>query len=606
MQALASMAPCALRNVSAGQAVPGGRCSHSLMTEDGNELQALESYLEQVAGRGRTMLLPALHRAQDLYGWLPQEVQETISRALRVPLADIHGVIEFYTMFYNRPTARQVIRLCEDPACWLAGGREIMGLVEERLGLQHAETSADGAITYEHVPCLGMCELAPAGLYGSRPAGELSATAVEAFLAGRHPEPQTYVYGQPRWTLARLGIVDPHSLADYEAHSGYQALRRALEMSPEALIEMLENSGILGRGGAMFPTGRKWRFTRSAPGPPSQKHIVVNADESEPGTFKDRTIMEEDPFSVIESAALAGYAVGAENGWIFVRGEYPRCYRRLQNAVRQARQTGYLGRDILGKPGFNFDIEVRLGAGAYICGEETALFEAIEGKRGFPRIKPPFPTTQGLFMQPTAINNVETLVAARAAVHMGTEAWRSVGTESSPGTKLFCLSGQVARPGIYEVPFGLTISEMIELAGGTSTGYDVQAVLMGGAAGVFIGPEQLETHLSYEAAGQAGIPLGSGVIMVFDEQVDLRQPIYQLARFFAHESCGKCFPCQLGTQRQMEILDRIAHENGGRQSDRQTLLDVGFAMTETSLCGLGQTAATAVVSALERWPELVG
>ena len=296
---------------------------------------------------------------------------------------------------------------------------------------------------------------------------------------------------------------------------------------------------------------------------------------------------------------------GLKMGGIFVRGEYPQSYERLKQAVTQARAAGYLGRNILGKAGFHFDIEMRMGAGAYICGEETALFEAIEGKRGFPRIKPPYPTTNGLFNQPTAINNVETLVAALALVNVGLEKWQALGTKKSPGTKLFCLCGHVTRPGVYEVPFGLTIGELIEMGGGIPHDRDVQAILVGGAAGIFVGPESLQWPLTYEDAQQHGFPIGSGVIMVFDETADLRAALYQLSHFFAHESCGKCFPCQLGTQRQMEILHHIAHNGGPQPAHKTMLLDVGFTMTETSLCGLGQTAASAVISALERWPELV-
>jgi NADH-quinone oxidoreductase subunit F len=568
------------------------------------DLALLEPLLARYNGRHRDALLPLLHEAQAIYGWLPSEVLQAISNTLRVPLADIHGVVEFYTMFYNEPTARRVVRLCEDPACYLAGGEAVAAAIERQLGLHPGETSADGEVTYEHVPCLGMCELAPAALNGRDPAGNLTPDAVPAFLAGQYPEPHAKIYGEPLWTLGRIGRVDPCRLSDYEAHGGYQGLRRALSLPPEELLGLVEAGGIVGRGGAMFPVGRKWRFTRQAAGSPAQKHIVVNADESEPGTFKDRALMEEDPFSLIEAATLAAYAVGAENGWIFVRGEYPRCYERLSTAVIQARAAGYLGKNILGKAGFNFDIEMRLGAGAYICGEETALFEAIEGKRGFPRIKPPFPVTHGLFQQPTAINNVETLTAVLAAVTLGIEQWRSAGTANSPGTKLFCLSGNVVRPGLYELPFGLTIRQLIERAGGVPGGKAIQAVLMGGAAGVFIGPDKLDAPLTYEDLRSQGIPLGSGVVMVFDEDANLRQALYQLSRFFAHESCGKCFPCQLGTERQMEILQRAAA--GQPNSDDKTiLLDVGFAMTQTSLCGLGQTAASAVMSAIQLWPELV-
>jgi len=563
----------------------------------------LQSFLDAVSHRGRTMLLPALHHAQALYGWVPREAQEAISRALRVPLADIHGVIEFYTMFYNRPMARRVVRLCEDPACSLAGAHAVSRRISESLGLQPGETRDD--VAFEHVPCLGMCEFAPVALDGERPAGNLTPADVPAFLDGSYPEPGALVYGEPLWMFGNVGHVDPASLDDYEARGGYETLRRALALTPEEIITQVEAAGIVGRGGAMFPTGRKWRFTRGAPGTPAEKHLIANADESEPGTFKDRVLMENDPFSLVEAMTLAGYAIGAENGWIFVRGEYPRAAARLQRAIDVARQRGYLGQNALGKDGFNFDIELRLGAGAYICGEETALFEAIEGKRGFPRIKPPFPTTHGLFMQPTSINNVETLVAALVAVRLGVEQWRSLGTAESPGTKWFCLSGHVARPGAYELPFGLTLRELIDRAGGVPNGRQLQAILIGGAAGTFIGPDSLDIPLTYEDARQAGFPLGSGVVMVFDDTVDMRQVFVELARFFAHESCGKCYPCQLGTQRQLELLTELAQNGSLSPADRQALLDVGNAMTLASLCGLGQTAAVAVLSAVRQWPELV-
>ncbi|MCO5189992.1 MAG: NAD(P)H-dependent oxidoreductase subunit E [Anaerolineae bacterium] len=567
-------------------------------------LDLLQPYLDRVAHRGRTMLLPTLHYAQSLYGWLPPEVQEATSRALRVPLADIHGVIEFYTMFYSKPTAKRVIRVCEDPVCTLAGNQTVMAALENRLGLQHGETSGDGHITYEHVPCLGMCEFAPVALDGEKPVGGLTPDGVVTLLAGNSAEPTVRAYGDPALKLTRVGKVDPGSLADYLRHGGFEALADAVTFSPDSLIAIIDDAGILGRGGAMFPLGRKWLFTRGAPGTSEQKHIVVNADESEPGTFKDRVIMENDPFAVIESMLIAGYAVGAANGWIFVRGEYPRSAERLQVAVAAAREAGYLGEDILGIDGFNFDVEIRIGAGAYICGEETALFEAIEGKRGFPRIKPPYPPTHGLFGQPTVVNNVETLVAMLAAYKVGKDGWLRLGTEQSPGTKLFCLSGHVAKPGVYEVPFGLTIRELIDKAGGVPGNRPIQAVLMGGAAGKFIGPDKLDVRLTYEDTRAHDVPLGSGVIMIFDDSADLRHTLYELSRFFAHESCGKCFPCQLGTQRQKEILDRIAHNGGAQSADAIALQDIGFTMTTTSLCGLGQTAASAVLSALELWPEL--
>lgn len=569
------------------------------------DLSLMEPVIAEFNGRSRDALLPMLHKLQDIYGWLPPEAQEAASRTLRVPLADIHGVIEFYTMFYNQPTAKRVVRVCEDIACSRAGCHAVMAAIEEQLGLQPGETSADGQITYERVPCLGLCEHAPAALNGKRAGGSLTPENVSEFLDGTLPEPAAKPYGGPFITLSRIGKVDPTSLADYKAFGGYQGLAKALAMTPETLIATVDEFDILGRGGAMFPLGRKWLFTRGAPGHPSEKHIVVNADESEPGTFKDRCIMEEDPFAVIEAMTVAAYAVGAQNGWIFVRGEYPRAHDRLHHAVAEARKAGYLGTNIMGKEGFHFDVHVRLGAGAYICGEETALFEAIEGKRGFPRMKPPFPTTHGLFGQPTAVNNVETLTALLAGLQMGPDAWNLIGYADSPGTKLFCLSGDIVHPGVYEVPFGLTFRQMIELAGGVREGRAVKAVLVGGAAGKFIGPDQLDIELTYDALKKAQIPLGSGVIMVFDETADLRQHLYELTHFFAHESCGKCFPCQLGTQRQMELMEKLVHDGRLTAVDTHTLQDIGYTMTQTSLCGLGQTAASAILSAINLWPEAI-
>jgi NADH-quinone oxidoreductase subunit F len=562
----------------------------------------LTAVVEKYAGRGRDALLPMLHDVQRLFGWLSRESQEVIGKTLHVPLAEIHGVIEFYSMFYNRPTPKKVIRLCEDPACHIAGADEVADAINKIISENNDATGFENPMIIEQVPCLGMCEHAPAGLFGTNPAGSLQADSAPGYLEGEGPEPMAKVFGQTRLITERIGKVDPLSLDDYRVYGGFEVLRSILMKNPEDILNEVEQSGILGRGGAMFPLGRKWRFTRAAFG--EAKFVVVNGDESEPGTFKDRCLMEEDPFAVIEAATIAGYAIGAEKGWIFVRGEYPRAYARLDHAVKMARKNGYLGRDILNS-GFDYDIEMRLGAGAYICGEETALFSAIEGMRGFPRIKPPFPVTHGLFNRPTAINNVETLVTVLAALKMGVDSWQTYGTKQSPGTKLFCVSGHVKQPGLYELPFGMTVQELIELAGGVQGGARIQAVLLGGAAGTFLGPKELGLELTYEDARLKEVPLGSGVIMVFNEKADLRKTLYQLSRFFAHESCGKCFPCQLGTQRQKEILAGIANGSEKFNSNKRDLIDIGHAMTEMSLCGLGQTASSAILSAINIWPELV-
>jgi NADH-quinone oxidoreductase subunit F len=413
--------------------------------------------------------------------------------------------------------------------------------------------------------------------------------------------PAGRVAGDLRTLTRTCGLGRATPLAAYESGGGYAGLRRALELGGEAVVAEIKAAGLVGRGGAAFPTGLKLEGARKAAGWP--KYVVCNADESEPGTFKDRVLLEDDPHLVLEGLLIAGYAVGAHRGYIYLRGEYPRAYALMQAAVNEARAVAYLGADVLGS-GWAFEVELRLGAGAYICGEETALFESIEGKRGFPRVKPPFPVTHGLFGKPTAINNVETLCNLPLIVTGGAAAYWQMGTEKSPGPKLFCVSGDVLRPALYEVPFGVTLRRLLyDLAGGPRPGRQLQAVLFGGAAGAFTTEENLDVRMTFEDLRAAGLPLGSGVVMVFDDTRDLRDALRRLGRFFAHESCGKCFPCQIGTQRQHEILDRLA---AGRAlpGDAERLADVGWTMTDASLCGLGQTAASAVLSAMKLWPDL--
>jgi NADH-quinone oxidoreductase subunit F len=387
------------------------------------------------------------------------------------------------------------------------------------------------------------------------------------------------------------------SLADY---GSYSSLEKALTMKPMDIVAELKASGLVGRGGAAFPTGIKGEGAATAKA--DQKYVICNADESEPGTFKDRILLLDDPHRTIEGMLIGAYAIGASKGYIYLRGEYPYILPVLENALREAREANLLGQNILGS-NFSFDIELRLGAGAYICGEETALFESIEGKRGFPRVKPPFPTTHGLFGKPTVINNVETICNVPLIISLGSAEYRRIGTEKSPGPKLFCVSGDVTQPGLYEVPFGVTLRELLEMAGGVAGNKNLKAVLFGGAAGAFATTQHLDVKLTFEDLRSAGLPLGSGVVMVFDETRDMRQSLKELGHFFAHESCGKCYPCQMGTQRQKEILDRIA-DGGALPGDLVRLQDVGWTMTDASLCGLGQTAASAVLSAIKLWPEL--
>jgi NADH-quinone oxidoreductase subunit F len=561
----------------------------------------LQRALEGIASQGRLALLPALHIAQSIYGYLPQPVAGEIGRILGVPLADVYGVIDFYSMFYRDAVGKTVIQVCDDPACALAGSGEVLSTLCARLGVELDQVSADGRFTIERAPCLGLCDHAPGVLVGDSAVSRARPEEIDRWLEGKGDAPRGQVYGSSRRLTVNCGKGRSVSLDEYVSGGGYAALRKALGISPAALIAEVKASGLVGRGGAAFPTGLKWEGASNAVGEP--KYIVCNADESEPGTFKDRVLMEEDPQRIIEGLVIGGYAIGAHQGYIFVRGEYPAALRAFEQALGDARRGGYIGSDVMGS-GYAFDIELRRGAGAYICGEETALFEAIEGKRGFPRLKPPFPTTHGLFGKPTVINNVETLCNVPFVVLQGAEQYRQLGTAKSPGTKLFCLSGDVARPGVYEVPFGVTLRHLLEeLAGGVPHGYALQAVLFGGAAGAFATPAQLDVRMTFEDLRAAGLPLGSGVVMVFDERRDLRDVLRRLARFFAHESCGKCYPCQLGTQRQHEILQRIA-SGEAISGDVERLTDVGWTMSDASLCGLGQTAASAVLSALQLWPHL--
>ena len=565
------------------------------------DLIRLRSVLTELAPQGRAALLPALHRAQQLHGWLPEAVAAEVGRVLGVPLADVYGVIDFYEMLSRQPIGRTVVRVCSAPVCALAGADQLADALCGFLKVEPGEVTADGEFTVEHAPCLGLCDQAPALLVGEAAIGHATAEQTAEICARKVESSISFVAGDIRILTSNCGQGYCTSLTDYSSGGGYAGLKKALSMPAQDVLAEVKAAGLVGRGGAAFPTGIKWEGAAKAAGQP--KYIVCNADESEPGTFKDRILMEEDPHRTIEGMIIAAHAVGARHGYIYIRGEYPYAFKVMGDALNEARQAGIIGKSIVGS-GLDFDIEMRLGAGAYICGEETALLESIEGKRGFPRIKPPFPTTHGLFGKPTVINNVETFCNIPLILQGGAAGYRKIGTERSPGPKLFCVSGQIQKPGLYEVPFGVSLRHLLfELAGGLKQGRKLQAVLMGGAAGAFATEKDLDVILSFENLSAAGLPLGSGAVMIFDDSADLRDVLKRLAHFFADESCGKCYPCQLGTQRQYEILHRAA-VRAAVAGDRGRLSDVGGTMIDASLCGLGQTAGTAVLSAMKLWPEL--
>ncbi|MCK6579541.1 MAG: NAD(P)H-dependent oxidoreductase subunit E [Anaerolineae bacterium] len=558
---------------------------------ESNNLPELGGILGRYAGRTREALLPLLWDIQASQGYISPEAVHAVSKTLRVPEADIYGVIGFYTLFHEQPTGETLLRICTDQACGLAGADSLLADLRDRL------SSAENPCTVEHSACLGLCEHAPAVLISRRGKEDvLAAAGIDDLLGDPHPR-RAVAVGYPAVLVAGVEDGEEETLARYGDYAG---LRCALEtMTPQNVVGEVKASGLIGRGGAAFPTGAKWEGVWANP-PDLPRYVVGNADESEPGTFKDRVLLEDRPHLLLEGMALCAYAVGARQGYLYVRGEYPEALRRVQAAAQEALDAGFLGDDILGSS-FSFHLEIRRGAGAYICGEETALFEAIEGKRGFPRIKPPFPTTRGLFGAPTVINNVETLCAVPGIIRHGAGWFRQWGTERSTGTKLVSVSGHVERPGVYEIVPGVTLRTVLQdYCGGVRGG--LKAVLMGGASGTFLTPEEIDVRLTFEDLRAIGATFGSGAIIAYNDSVDLRVVLQRLGRFFQHESCGKCFPCQLGTQRQMEILARAHTPLSG---DRRRLTDIGLTMTEASLCGLGQTAASAVLSALEKWSDLI-
>jgi NADH-quinone oxidoreductase subunit F len=543
----------------------------------------------------RHWLLPVLHSLQSEVGWVSEGALNYVGRRLTIPPADAFGVASFYALLATRPQAPDVIHACDDVACAAAGATEVLAELERRIG---PEGRGD-ELSWKRSPCLGRCDRGPAVFVQRVGADDFAYGPVQPDLSARPVDglaelarlsadagistislPQA---GGHRLLRRIADGLDPESIEAYRSTGGFTALERALDLGPEWVIDEIDASGLVGRGGAAFPTGRKWRAAASIES--SSKFVVCNADESEPGTFKDRVLLEGDPFAVVEALTITGRAVGAGRGYCYVRAEYPTAERRVRHAVEEARNAGYLGHD--------FDIEVRRGAGAYICGEETALFNSIEGRRGEPRPKPPYPTECGLFGAPTVVNNVETLAAVPFILREGAETFGRLGTAESKGTKLFSVSGDVVLAGVYEVEFGITLGDLLAEAGGARG--RLGAVLLGGAAGSFVAPDSLDLPLSFEGVGARGLSLGSGAVVVFDDTTDFGRVAGRIAAFFRDETCGQCVPCRIGTVRQEEALDRLL---AGFDA-LATLEEVGGVMTDASICGLGQTASTAILSAVD-------
>jgi NADH-quinone oxidoreductase subunit F len=589
------------------------------------------------AARGRRhQLITVLHALQDRAGWISPGALDYVAERLTVPPAEAFGVASFYAMFRTTQpsgTAQApgaVVHICDDVACKVAGADVLCAEMTRRFGPEGADAPLNGTgVTWQRSPCLGKCDRGSAALIqqpgaaaprrdfapvtpdavweslatGASPAEvplgtlvpQLSSRTDAGFTS---PDIAASPGGGPVSLLRRLGRVDPASLGSYRAAGGYEMLRRALHLGPQGVIREVRDARLMGRGGAAFPTHVKWDAVAANPVRP--KYVVCNADESEPGTFKDRVLMEADPYSLVEALTIMGYACGAEQGYLYIRGEYPTAEARLRHAVDTARAHGFLGADVMGE-GFAFDIEISRGAGAYIAGEETALINSLEGKRAEPRNKPPFPAQSGLFGKPTAVNNVETLLSVLEILRVGGPAYAAVGTEASTGTRLFCLSGCVEVPGLYEYDFGATLRDVIDGAGGVAGRRPLQAVLLGGAAGMFVGPDSLDMPLTFEGVRAAGATLGSGVVLVLDDTVSVPDLLRRITRFFRDESCGQCVPCRVGTVRQEELIARLADGAplGSVATELSLLKDIGYVTRDASICGLGQTALSAVESAVK-------
>lgn len=561
----------------------------------------LNDYLKNLNGQNRSDLLPALLFTQSLFKYIPEKAALLIGQVLKVPPAEIYGVIEFYSLLYSKPSAETVIRICTSPLCSQKGSDKIKKALLEKLDLKERERSKDGLFMVESVQCLGLCANSPSAMVNNKAVCNISEHRLDDLISGKGTRPLNRAYSDTPVITERFGKIDPSNIDDFIGMNGFEGFIHGLTLNKRSIIETVKNSGLMGRGGAAFPTGLKEEST--AKNRSEDVYIICNADESEPGTFKDRVLLSSDPYSVLEGMLITAYALDSHKGYIYIRGEYYEARKIFSEVLNKARLRGFLGKNIQNS-GFSFDVEIRSGAGAYICGEETALFESIEGKRGYPRNKPPYPVSCGLFGKPTTINNVETFSYISHILCKMKNNISSNGLTSPSGTRLFCLSGDVKRAGLYELPFGIKLNELInDWGGGIRGNKKIKTIILGGASGSFVPEKYWKIPLDQKSLKEAGLSMGSGVIMVFDESKGILDILCDITAFFNHESCGKCYPCQLGTRKQQEIISRI-FKSGARPGDLEKLEDIGYTMKDASLCGLGQTASSAVLSAINLWPDL--
>ncbi len=560
---------------------------------------------------GPDALIEILHAAQERYGWLEKPLLGQLSEELKLPPSLVYGVASFYHAFRLSPPGRQTCTICTGTSCHLKGGSRLVRELERHFGIRAGSTAADGSLTLGEVRCLGACGLAPlvkitqedgsSCYHAYMDHDRMISLLQDGMTGGRDggeslPQVDIYGAGRGRFVLKNCTGTAQTDLDIARKNGAYEALERVIrQMTPEETCRQVSSSGLRGRGGAGYSTGRKWELVREARG--KRKYVVANGDEGDPGAFMDRTLMERDPHRVLEGMAIAGYAVGASSGFVYVRSEYPLAALRLRSAIEQAEGCGFLGKNLYGT-NFSFKVRVRIGAGAFVCGEETALMASIMGRRGQPVIRPPYPAQKGLWGHSTLINNVETFGCITAIFRKGGHQFSMLGTPGNSGTKVFSISGDVARTGVVEVPLGTTMRELLALAGGV-TGGTFKAAQTGGASGGCIPGAHIDLPIDYESLKDIGTIMGSGGLIVLNDT----RCMLDVARFFMQfccdESCGKCTPCRAGTRQALRILDSIC-AGKGNESDLDRLEELCHLMQETSLCGLGMAAPTPVLSTL-RW-----
>ena len=559
----------------------------------------------------RSALIPMLLYAQDEYGSVSDELIEEIARRLELHTVQVEETLGFYSMLHRKPWGKHHVQICTNVACMLRGGNELLEHAKKRLEIGHRETTPDGVFSLEEVECIGACTGAPAMQVNYDFYEDVTVRGfdrlIEELDKGRRPEPVPVITGalHERHALEtpliskRWGVENSHKIDVALKLGAYQALEKALkQMTPDQIIDEVKRSNLRGRGGAGFPTGLKWSFVpKDSPKP---KYVICNADESEPATCKDRPLMEMDPHQLIEGITIAGRAIHAHHGFIYIRGEYRYVLDIVDAAIAEAYSRGYLGRNILGT-GFDFDLLIHTGAGAYECGEESALMESLEGKRGNPRIKPPFPAVVGLYACPTIINNVETLSSVPAIILEGGEAYANRGTPRNGGTRLLCVSGHVNKPGIYEIPLGMNMKKFIEeVAGGIPGGKKLKAVIPGGSSCPLLKADEIDIAMDYDAVAKAGSMLGSGGMVLIDESCCMVDMARRIMHFYAHESCGWCIPCREGTDWMKKTLMRM-HAGGGVARDIDNLQYLAENMLGRTFCPLGDAAAMPIISYVQKF-----